>query len=86
MKNVVILGSTGSIGTQTLNVIGRNPDKFRVLAIVAGSNAEKLSEQANSFRPEYVGLFDGSSGRKIKFELFSRSLCGRGRFRPLCGT
>ena len=58
MKNVVILGSTGSIGTQTLNVIGRNTDKFRVLAVVAGSNAEKLSEQANLFHPEYVGLFD----------------------------
>lgn len=65
MKNVVILGSTGSIGTQTLNVIGRNPDKFHVLAIVAGSNAEKLSEQANSFRPEYVGLFDGSIVEKL---------------------
>lgn len=56
MKNIVLLGSTGSIGTQTLNVIRRNPDKFRLIAIAAHNSAEMLSLQANEFRPQYVGL------------------------------
>ena len=66
MKNVVILGSTGSIGTQTLSVIAKNPDKFRVLALLACSSADKLSEQANEFRPEYVGLSDENAVKNLK--------------------
>ncbi len=65
MKNVVLLGSTGSIGSQTLNVIRRNPDKFRVLALLAGRNAQKLSEQANEFHPQYVGLYDKNAVKDL---------------------
>lgn len=56
MKNIVILGSTGSIGTQTLNVIRKNPDKFQVTALAANTNARLLASQANEFHPKYVGL------------------------------
>lgn len=56
MKNIVLLGSTGSIGTQTLNVIRRNADKFRVIALAANENAELLSAQADQFKPKYVGI------------------------------
>ena len=56
MKNIVLLGSTGSIGTQTLNVIRRNADKFKVIALAANENAELLSAQANQFKPKYVGI------------------------------
>ncbi|MGN1094355.1 MAG: 1-deoxy-D-xylulose-5-phosphate reductoisomerase, partial [Candidatus Neoclostridium sp.] len=66
MKNVVVLGSTGSIGTQTLSVIAKNPEKFRVLALLAYSSADKLSEQANEFRPEYVGLSDENAVKNLK--------------------
>ena len=43
MKKIAILGSTGSIGTQALEIIEQNPDKFSVTALTCGSNAEKLS-------------------------------------------
>lgn len=53
-KRLAILGSTGSIGTQTLAVVARYPDLFSVKALTAGSNAELLIEQARIFRPEKV--------------------------------
>ena len=45
MKQITILGSTGSIGTSTLSVIENNPDEFQVLALVAGKNATKMAQQ-----------------------------------------
>lgn len=59
-QRVVILGSTGSIGTSTLDVIEALPDRFRVLALAAGSNRKLLSEQASRFKPEYVAIRDGA--------------------------
>ena len=56
MKKIALLGSTGSIGRQTLNVIRNSADKFIVSAMAAYGNAELLSSQANEFRPAYVGL------------------------------
>ncbi len=56
MINVAILGSTGSIGRQTLNVIRRYPDLFRVSALVCGSDADILLSQANEFKPDFVGI------------------------------
>ena len=49
-KRIAILGSTGSIGTQTLNVIRRHPDLFEAEVLVAGSNAELLIKQALEFQ------------------------------------
>ena len=54
MKRVAILGSTGSIGTQTLEVIRQNPDRFKVTALTCGSNTELLAEQIEEFRPEFA--------------------------------
>ena len=48
-ENVTVLGSTGSIGVNTLDVIGRNPDQFRVVALTARQNIEKLAEQCAQF-------------------------------------
>ena len=48
-ENVTVLGSTGSIGVNTLDVIGRNPDHFRVVALSARQNIEKLAEQCAKF-------------------------------------
>jgi 1-deoxy-D-xylulose-5-phosphate reductoisomerase len=53
-KNVAILGSTGSIGTQALDVIGRYPDRFRVVALAAGSRVAELVDQALRFSPGLV--------------------------------
>ncbi len=60
MKHVAILGSTGSIGTQTLEVIEQHPDKFKVVALSARSNADLLIQQAIRFRPGYVVITNGN--------------------------
>ena len=56
MRRIVILGSTGSIGEQALDVIRRNPSKFQVVGLVAGSNATRVAEQAEEFNVEHTGL------------------------------
>ncbi len=58
-KRVAILGSTGSIGTQALQVISRHPDKFDVVALTAHGNAETLFAQVRAFRPRFAALSAG---------------------------
>lgn len=60
-REVVVLGSTGSIGTQALDVIGRNPDRFRVVALAAGGgNLDLLARQAVAFEVPLIGVAQGS--------------------------
>ena len=61
MKRIALLGSTGSIGTQTLDVVRKHPDRFRVAALTAGSNSELLAAQADEFRPELAVLESGDA-------------------------
>ena len=56
MKAITILGSTGSIGTQTLDIVTHHPDQFRVVGLAAGSNVTLLAEQIRAFKPEIVAL------------------------------
>ncbi|MGM9986229.1 MAG: hypothetical protein ACI35O_03270 [Bacillaceae bacterium] len=56
MKKISILGSTGSIGTSTLDVIRNNPDKFCVSALAADKNVELLAKQIEEFKPKIVSL------------------------------
>lgn len=58
MKNVVLLGSTGSIGTSTTKVVADLPDQFRLIGLAAGNNADLLLEQIRRFEPEAVSLSD----------------------------
>ncbi|MBK1630712.1 1-deoxy-D-xylulose-5-phosphate reductoisomerase [Thiohalocapsa halophila] len=58
MKGITILGSTGSIGVSTLDVIARHPERFRVVALTAHRNAERLAEQCRRFRPAYAVMVD----------------------------
>ncbi len=60
MKKISILGSTGSIGVNTLDVIASNPEKFEVWGLAAGSNVGVLAEQIKKFNPKVVSLFDAS--------------------------
>ncbi|MEE0990447.1 MAG: 1-deoxy-D-xylulose-5-phosphate reductoisomerase [Paludibacteraceae bacterium] len=53
-KKIVILGSTGSIGTQTIDVVASNPDKFELFGITAHSNSELLISQARKYKPNFV--------------------------------
>jgi 1-deoxy-D-xylulose-5-phosphate reductoisomerase len=58
MRNVAILGSTGSIGTQALDVIARHPDRFRVVGLAAGRNVGLLREQIGQFNPRIATTVD----------------------------
>ena len=71
MRSVSILGSTGSIGTQTLEVIRQNPERFCVKVLVANTNLELLLAQAEEFKPEYIAT---SSPEKYD-ELRCRAKC-----------
>lgn len=68
MKNVAIIGSTGSIGTQTLEIARQNPD-INICALSAGSNIELLEKQAREFRPELVGLWDETLADDLRVRL-----------------
>ncbi len=63
MKGIAVLGSTGSIGTSVLNVLRRHPDRFRLVALTAGSNAELLGRQISEWQPSFAGLVSGEGPR-----------------------
>ena len=65
MKRVAILGSTGSIGVQALDVAARFPDRFEVVALSAGRNAARLAEQVRRFRPRLVAVADEAAARDL---------------------
>ena len=66
MKNITILGSTGSIGTQALEIIRNNEDKFSVSSLSCGSNIELLFEQIMEFKPRLAVTGDEASCRRLK--------------------
>jgi 1-deoxy-D-xylulose-5-phosphate reductoisomerase len=70
LKNIAILGSTGSVGTQALEVIRANPSLYKVVALSAQSNAILLIEQAMEFLPEMVVISDESQYAAVKTALF----------------
>ena len=71
VKKLSILGSTGSIGTQTLEVVAAAPESFRVVAIAAGRNIERLAEQVRRFRPQRVSVADASGAKELRERLGS---------------
>jgi 1-deoxy-D-xylulose-5-phosphate reductoisomerase len=68
-RGVAVLGSTGSIGTQTLDVLRLFPDRFDVRALTAGSNADLLVDQAREFRPACVAIGDAGRADAVRDEL-----------------
>jgi 1-deoxy-D-xylulose-5-phosphate reductoisomerase len=69
VKRLSILGSTGSIGEQTLAVVEAQPERFRVTALAAGRQVDKLAEQALRFRPELVCVGDEQGARELRRRL-----------------
>eukprot|EP00262_Sarcandra_glabra_P016296 TRINITY_DN526_c0_g3_i2.p1 TRINITY_DN526_c0_g3~~TRINITY_DN526_c0_g3_i2.p1 ORF type:complete len:422 (+),score=81.77 TRINITY_DN526_c0_g3_i2:109-1374(+) len=65
-KPISIVGSTGSIGTQTLDIVAENPDKFRVVALAAGSNVTLLADQVKTFKPQLVAVRNESLLDELK--------------------
>lgn len=66
MKKISILGSTGSIGTQTLSVVRQHPDLFKVEAIAANCNDELLEAQINEFKPQLAVLYDEAAAKRLQ--------------------
>jgi len=74
---VSVLGSTGSIGESTLDVIARHPDRFRVVALGANRNAAKLAQQVLQYRPDYVAMADESAARELMQRLAGSGVTAR---------
>ena len=88
MKKIAILGSTGSIGTQTLDVIRAHSDELEVVALAAGSNKERLKEHIREFHPELVSLSDEKKAQELKEELAGEAVevvCGMGGLIEVAG-
>jgi 1-deoxy-D-xylulose-5-phosphate reductoisomerase len=66
MKRVAVLGSTGSVGVQTLEVVAANPERFRVTALAAGDNVESLAEQVRRFAPDVVSVRSEQGARRLR--------------------
>src|SRR2546425_6534823 len=71
MRSLAILGSTCSIGTQALDVVRRSPDKFRVVALGAGSSHELLVGQVREFMPPLVAIADEEAAAQLKAKIGS---------------
>jgi len=66
LKRVAVLGSTGSIGVQTLDVVTRSPGRFEVVGLAAGRNAARLAEQVRAFRPRVVSVRTPEAARELE--------------------
>ncbi|MDY6341969.1 MAG: 1-deoxy-D-xylulose-5-phosphate reductoisomerase [Lachnospiraceae bacterium] len=79
MKNIVLIGSTGSIGTQTLDIVRAHRDELTITALAAGRNVEKIEEQIREFSPLMACLYDESAAADLKErvrDLPVRIVCG----------
>jgi 1-deoxy-D-xylulose-5-phosphate reductoisomerase len=77
MKRIAILGSTGSIGCNTLRVVETLAQEFGVAALGAGSNVELLAEQIERHRPEVVSVLDEENAERLLFELNRRNVTAK---------
>lgn len=74
MKNITILGSTGSIGCSTLTVIRQNPTLYKAYALVGGKNVVKMTQQCQEFKPKYVAMADQHAASELKDNLINLNL------------
>ncbi len=68
-RGVTLLGSTGSIGMNTLDVLARHPDRFRVVALTANTQVDRLLEQCRRFRPEFAAMQDAAAAAELEERL-----------------
>jgi 1-deoxy-D-xylulose-5-phosphate reductoisomerase len=74
MQHITILGSTGSIGTSTLDVVSRHPDRFRIVALSANSQVDLLFKQCMQFKPRYAVLLAEDSAAELRSRVREASL------------
>ncbi len=66
LQHITILGSTGSIGTSTLDVVARHPDRFQIFALTAYRQADVLFEQCVRFKPKYAVLLEDGAVARLR--------------------
>ncbi|MDN3698846.1 1-deoxy-D-xylulose-5-phosphate reductoisomerase [Vibrionales bacterium C3R12] len=71
MRNLTILGATGSIGTSTLKVVEQNPEHFSVVALAAGTNVEKMRQLCEKWRPKYAVMASDDAAKLLKEQLLT---------------
>lgn len=81
MQHLTVLGSTGSIGTSTLDVVARHPDRLRIVALTANSQVDLLFKQCEQFKPDYAVLLDEAAAAGLRqrlkdADLATEVLCG----------
>lgn len=81
VRNITILGSTGSVGISTLDVVARHPDRYQVIALTANKSTGKMLEQCRIFHPRYAVMLDPTSAENLrteigKDEIKTEVLCG----------
>lgn len=69
MRKIVLLGSTGSIGTQTLDVVRNNNEELEVIGLAANTRVEMVEKQVREFKPKYACMFDEDSAKKLRERL-----------------
>ncbi len=86
MKNITVLGSTGSIGVNTLDVIERHPDKYMVTALTANTNVQLFAEQCIRHKPEYAVMVDENAATELERQLHNDApdVCIRAGADALC--
>ena len=68
-RKIVLLGSTGSIGTQTLDVVRANPKELKVVGIAANKSVDLVEKQVREFEPKYVAMFDEKAAEELKIKI-----------------
>ncbi|MFH2139754.1 MAG: 1-deoxy-D-xylulose-5-phosphate reductoisomerase [Pseudomonadota bacterium] len=74
MQNLTVLGSTGSIGKSTLDVVARHPDRYRIIALTASQQDELLFEQCQQFRPHFAVLLDEEAAQRLRKRIVAAGL------------
>ena len=74
MKGISILGATGSIGVNTLDVVARHPDKYKIVALSANSQVDRLVEQCEQYQPEYAVIADESAASEFAKKIKNKNL------------
>jgi 1-deoxy-D-xylulose-5-phosphate reductoisomerase len=73
-QHITILGSTGSIGTSTLDVVARHPDKFQIVALTANSQVDLLFQQCRQFKPRYAVMLDEAAAKLLSHRVHEAGL------------
>jgi 1-deoxy-D-xylulose-5-phosphate reductoisomerase len=74
MRGIAILGSTGSIGVSTLDVVARHPEAYRIVALSANTDVERMLEQCRAHRPDLVAMGDPQAARRLERALRAEGL------------